>query len=294
MGLKVALYLQTKACLKESRKETEEYTEEYIKSIKNDYDYDIFVFPEISYHTYSDSWKKMDIFNDKDLIKIYNDALKYSKQLGKAVVITGQDCNKSFFSVWANAFANGKETKTALYRKHTSTGKSPFEFSNYSEDISKWFPIIQYKDHKIGLIICYDSTISVLSRCYGLNSVDLIINSTGGNVKENKWKVPNCSRAIENKCSVLVTMGNEDKRDSFVFGFDKNGNEIQPEYIDQPNKKSNYGVYIFPTIGTEPYKIESKSNGVTKPSLSLSKQELEQLCKGPEKSENNKRIKRKI
>lgn len=59
---------------------------------------------------------------------------------------------------------------------------------------------------------------------YGIYGIDLIINSTGGDVVYNKWFKYNKARAIENSCYTLVTMGGDGQianGPNYVFGFNK-------------------------------------------------------------------------
>ena len=57
---------------------------------------------------------------------------------------------------------------------------------------------------------------------YGMYGIDLIVNSTGGNVVYDKWFKYNKARAIENNCYTLVTMGGDSQNvngKNYVFGF---------------------------------------------------------------------------
>ena len=54
------------------------------------------------------------------------------------------------------------------------------------------------------MTICYDCNHALFSRMYGIYGIDLIINSTGGNVVYDKWFKYNKVRAIENECYTLV------------------------------------------------------------------------------------------
>lgn len=83
---------------------------------------------------------------------------------------------------------------------------------------------------------------------YGLQDVDVIINSTGGDVVYDKWYKYNKARAIENQCYNLVTMGGwqEMKNKNFTYGFNPNGGLILPVNMVNEEKPSTCGkVYIY-------------------------------------------------
>jgi len=84
-----------------------------------------------------------------------------------------------------------------------------------------------------GQTICYDATLPMVSRMYGLQGVDLIINQTGGHVDRKKWTYHMRGRALENQCSVLSTMAfyEEGKTNSYVFAFDGAGDALAAPII---------------------------------------------------------------
>ena len=85
---------------------------------------------------------------------------------------------------------------------------------------------------------------------YGIYGIDLIINSTGGNVVYDKWFKYNKARAIENYSFVLVTMGGDGTKESghnYVYGFNPNGGQLQPENLNGSSKEHNVpgGLYVY-------------------------------------------------
>ncbi len=91
-------------------------------------------------------------------------------------------------------------------------------------------PII-YKGYRIGMTICYDCNHSLFSRIYGLQNIDILINSTGGDVVYDKWYKYNKVRAIENSSYNFVTMGGNGlvkNPKAYVYGFNPNGKELIP------------------------------------------------------------------
>ena len=247
LSLKVAMYLQTD----EKKKEAE--FEEAMEEIKKT-DVDIVVFPEYCYTPFVRELINSDIENEKRRNKMYALCLEFSRQMGRAVVISS--CHKpntkdeTIYSIYANAYASEADTQTAFYIKHTMTGRSAFDVDNYSKLAKLMFPVIHYRGYKLGMTICYDCNHAIFSRKYGLQNVDLIINSTGGNVVYDKWHKYNQARAIENDCYVLVTMGgngNKPKPNSYVFGFNPKGKDLAPKLLNSKSKATNVpgGIYLY-------------------------------------------------
>lgn len=92
----------------------------------------------------------------------------------------------------------------------------------------------------------------MFSRMYGLNGIDILINSTGGNVIYDKWNKYNKARSIENHCFSFVTMGGPGGRNThnYVFGFTSEGKEMHPRLIDgkAPKERNISGaIYVYDT-----------------------------------------------
>jgi len=186
--------------------------------------------------------------NINRLNKIYDFCLKLSEQIGKAVIVSSHDKYYTIFSIFANAKHLKNETKVKLYIKHTMCHTSCFDFQDYTDVASELFKPIIYKGYSIGMTICYDCNHALFSRIYGMYGVDLIINSTGGNVIYDKWFKYNKVRAIENNCYILVTMGGDDKKDNnYVLGFNKNGGLLYPKnpYGDSSKHNNPGGLYLY-------------------------------------------------
>ena len=244
-GLKIGLYLQTDELKNEN---------DFNKAIEKvkDSEIDIFVLPEFSYFPFVYMVEESDLANKGDVDKIYEASLDLSQEIGKAIIISSVDKFGTIFSLYANAFADEKETGTALYIKHTMTSYSAFDFDKYDELAQTMFEPILFKGYKIGMTICYDCNHSLFSRVYGLQNVDLIINSTGGNVVYDKWYKYNKARAIENSCFNFVTMGGNGlikNPKSYVYGFNPNGKELVAINGNNENPQNNYpgSIYIYDT-----------------------------------------------
>jgi len=245
-GFRVALYLQT------SNVRILDSFQKDMDAAKN-CNADIFVFPEACYIPFEEELHDLSFFDENDLERMYALCLDFSGQIGKPVVVSNYDKSKALISIYANANPKDGETRVSRYAKHTQTFYSPLGRNDYLELAKDLFELIILKGKKIGLTICYDCNLSAFSRVYGLKGVDLIINSTGGDVVYDKWYKYNQTRAIENHCYELVTMGGDaDRKNSkcYVFGFTPNGKEMIPECIGGVDASRNNvcgSIYIYDT-----------------------------------------------
>lgn len=243
IDLKVGLYLQTMDC---------HYDSEFwrVMEIVKNSDIDIIVLPEYSYTPFTYEINQYDICNEEDRETILDYCYDLSDKLGKAIIMGTQDRDGTIYTVYANAKASDEETECAIYIKHTMTGYSALELEPYTDVINYQIKPIIYKDIKIGMTICYDCNHAIFSRVYGLKGVDVIINSTGGNIVYDKWYKYNKVRAIENSCYNFVTMGGENRGEntnSYVYGFNPNGGELKPyNLMKETDELNEVGtVYVY-------------------------------------------------
>ncbi len=212
---------------------------------------DLLVFPETGYTPDNHIFYCNDIDSDEDRESVINAAWDLSEKLGCAVILGADDSYGTIYNIYANAYANEQETEINFYYKHTMARFSPMEFTNYSELIDVYFEPIILKNKKIGMTICYDCNHSAFSRMLGKRNVDIIINSTGGNVVYKKWYKYNKVRALENNCFNFCTMGycDNNKGNSYVFGFTPNGKLMKNNPLFQTsNDLSDLGnIYIYET-----------------------------------------------
>jgi len=216
-SLRIGLYLQS--------------TDDYLTSINarlkdvSKEKIDIFVFPEFSRTPYDNIFYSLRFSNQQSLDIVINTAIKISKQIGSALIISAQTLDNQIYTLYANNYATDDETRYRFYIKHTMTDNSPLGDVNYKDEIPDLFEPIILKKTKIGMTICFDCNHAAFSRVWGKHNVDIIINSTGGNVVYEKWHRYNKVRALENHCFVFCTMGyTEDNRiNSYTFGFTPNG-----------------------------------------------------------------------
>lgn len=257
VNLKVAMYLQS-----DQWKNQQEFDKTL--EIVSQSNADILVFPEFCWVPFAGDIRKSDLMVEKDVNQIFDQCLALSKQIKRAVVVSSSDKYGTIFSVFANSAADENETETSIYIKHTMTSYSAFEVKNYDKLAPVLFSPIDFKGYRIGLTICYDCNHALFSRMYGMQDVDLIINSTGGNVVYDKWFKYNQSRAIENICFTLVTMGGDGKKEkpnSYVYGFNPNGKLLIPELLNGVSDQSNVpgGIYLYDLSKDDNGEVEDSS-----------------------------------
>lgn len=244
INLKIAMYLQTE---QHQNKVAFQKAMPIVKAAK----VDILVFPETCWVPFHSMLEHCDIVDKTDINQVFDTCVSFSRDIGSAVVVSSIDRYGTIFSVFANAAASKEETQCAIYLKHTMTSYSPFEFKNYQSVAKTLFTPILFKGCKIGLTICYDCNHALFSRMYGVQSIDIILNSTGGNIIYDKWYKYNQVRAIENHCYTLVTMGGDGEREkvnSYVYGFNRCGKELIPRLINGDDTKTNNvsgGIYLY-------------------------------------------------
>lgn len=241
--IQIGMYLQT------DDKKNKESFDKAMKQVKSS-NIEILVFPEFCYVPFYSVMRNSDICLDQDIDVISGKCLELSKDLNRAVIVSSEDKYGTIFSMYANAFASDEETDISIYLKHTMTGCSAFELEDYPSIAKVLFSPIVYKDHWIGMTICYDCNHVLFSRMYGVQGFDIIINSTGGNVVYDKWYKYNQVRAIENRCFTFVTMGGDvgtNKVNSYVYGFSPDGLELHPHLLNGKSEATNVpgGIYVY-------------------------------------------------
>ncbi|TCX56100.1 hypothetical protein C1I38_00860 [Dehalobacter sp. 12DCB1] len=212
---------------------------------------DIFVFPETCYTPSTADFYDLRLSDSYDVNKAIERAMKISRQAGCAVIIGAEDKESFIYNIYANAYASGNETTHRLYRKHTMADNSLLSSSDYKDTLEDIFNPIILKNVRIGMTICYDSNHAAFSRAWGKRGVDIIINSTGGNVVHQKWYRYNKTRSLENNCFSFCTMGysHSDKINSYTFGFTPNGALLtgKPIYPVKTDKDMVNNIYVYDT-----------------------------------------------
>ena len=244
-NIRIGLYLQTETAY-------DNQSFQFAMKCAEQADFDILVFPENCYYPEVDHAQGLDISNVEDHKQMDEYVLNLSQRVKKAVILSTRDYYGTLYSIYANAAAEDGETLTAIYVKHTMTDASAFEFDDYREIVKDMFTPILYKGRKIGLTICYDCNHAIFSRLWGQQGVDIIINSTGGDVVYDKWYKYNKARAIENQCYNFVTMGGTGqakKPHSYVYGFNRKGKELPFHNIMEATQENNTinTIYVYDT-----------------------------------------------
>lgn len=244
VDLKIAMYIQT-----ESYRNKTEF-DKAVKCIKKS-EADILVFPEDCWVPFDDEIASSDVLKQEDLEILFDRCLDLSEKMGCAVIVSGMDYYNTLFSIYANFNAGDEDTVCSLYIKHTMTDCSAFEVcENYQELANELFTPILLRGYTIGMTICYDCNHAIFSRMYGIQGIDVIINSTGGNVKYDKWYKYNKVRAIENISYTLCTMGGSELKEnnnSYVLGFNRKGKLLEPFLLNGESEQVNVpgGIYLY-------------------------------------------------
>ena len=240
--MKVGLFLQDKTINKKTAEK------EFYNALKlaKDGKVDLFVFPEHAWTPFDNELNDLPLLNyegeenkAEEILKIVTDI---AKTANCAVILCRADDNGAIYSYYVNPFAKDGETTDKYYIKHVATSVSAFDLQDYEDEIEFFFEPILLNGLKIGQTICYDSTLPLFSRMYGLNKVDLIINSTGGHVDYKKWSYYQKARAIENSCNVLCTMAYFEegaRNQSYIFGYDSNGKKLEYSILGSRGYKDN-------------------------------------------------------
>lgn len=241
-NLKIGLYIQGKTDYDEKKfyKRLQDASKERL---------DLFVFPETCYTPFYRDFYKIRLNNLKEKQNMTKRALILSKKIGCAVIIGAEDRDGLIYNIYANALAKGNDTRNQVYIKHTAADNSPLGFTDYEHLIADQFKPILLKELKIGMTICYDCNHAAFSRAWGIHGVNVLINSTGGNVVYTKWYRYNKARSLENQCFSFCTMGYTPSNivNSYTFAFTPNGAEMsgKPIYEVTSNEDNVNNIFIF-------------------------------------------------
>ncbi|MBA5851531.1 hypothetical protein H2684_09470 [Clostridium sp. cel8] len=211
-------------------------------------DIDLLVFPEDCYTPFVNKLTSIDIMSKNGYLDVENHCRKLSKYIGCAVIFSSVDKNGVTYSIYVNAFCSGRDTFSKLYIKHIDERYSAFERDNYRQTIKAEFEPVIYKGLKIGMTIGADCNYSLLSRTYGKQGIDILINSSKGNVLYDRWDKFNKVRSIENNCFNFCTMGysgDYKEVNSYVYGYTPTGKMMKYRSLNSKNAKHNDVGKIF-------------------------------------------------
>lgn len=251
-GLRIGMYLQT-----ENHRNKADF--ELDMDIAKGMDFDILVFPENCYFPGSEHidfcfFNPGEPYFQMKCDNLVHDLMEISTNICKAIIFGLKDAAGFRLNFYVNANANeaAGETAGAYYVKHVMTQASGLGFSDYKQTFEMSFPVINYRGCKIGMTSGEDCAHAPFSRAYGLQGVDVILNSTVGDVVYDKWYKFNKARAIENGCYNFVTMGSNcasDKAKGYVYGFNGQGKEMP--FVNNKGNSEDPGefdtIYVFDT-----------------------------------------------
>lgn len=91
-----------------------------------------------------------------------------------------------------------------IYHKHSTSKFNAFFDSNWS--LENNIRTINMKDMNIGISVCHDSYISLISRLMAKKGADVWVNISYQNVRPNIWEPVHQARAVENNVISLCTL----------------------------------------------------------------------------------------
>lgn len=162
-----------------------------------------------------------------------------------------------------------------VYHKHSTSRFNAFFDSNWS--IENNLKTVLIKEVNIGISICHDSYISLITRLLAKKGSDVWVNISYQNVRPKIWESIHLTRAVENNIISLCTLHRNSKLanpQKEPYAFSPSGKirlkDIQTEkYIDEFSEKMRTGkIYFFDTkehisIPYEPpYETELSSKAV--------------------------------
>ena len=142
-----------------------------------------------------------------------------------------------------------------VYHKHSTSRFNAFFDSNWS--IENNLKTVQIKDINIGISICHDSYISLISRLLSKKGADVWVNISYQNVRPNIWEPIHLTRAVENNIISLCTLHRNSKASNpqkEPYAFSPVGKirlkDLQTnKYIDEFSESKRTGkIYFFDTI----------------------------------------------
>jgi predicted amidohydrolase len=246
-NVKIGLYLQDTNVSKKNTTIFDKAMDDVIIS-----GLDLLVFPEFCYTPFAKELYHSSISSEEGFKTARRYCIELSEYLGCAIIFSSKDKDGLIYSIYANGSANGDETSSKIYIKHTATDFSAFDLDSYHDTINTMFEPIIYKDKRLGMTICYDCNHAAFSRAFGKSKIDILINSTGGNIVYDKWHKYNKVRAIENNCFNFCTMGYVGRNkqvNSYVFGYSPNGKSMNFTNLTSKSTDRNIvgSIYVYDT-----------------------------------------------
>jgi hypothetical protein len=142
-----------------------------------------------------------------------------------------------------------------VYHKHSTSKFNAFFDSNWS--IENNLKTVQMRNVNIGISVCHDSYISLISRLLAKKGADIWVNISFQNVRPKIWEAIHLTRAVENNMISLCTLHRNSKASNpqnEPYAFSPIGKirlkDLQTnKYIDEFSENKRTGkIYFFDTI----------------------------------------------
>lgn len=139
-----------------------------------------------------------------------------------------------------------------IYHKHSTSKFNAFFDSNWS--VENNLRTVSFKNTQIGISVCHDSYISLISRLLSKNGADIWVNLSYQNVRPRIWEAIHYTRAVENNVISLCTLHRNSKESNpqkEPYAFSPSGkirlkDTISDRYIDEIAEAERTGrIYYF-------------------------------------------------
>jgi predicted amidohydrolase len=139
-----------------------------------------------------------------------------------------------------------------VYHKHSTSKYNAFFDSNWAIDNN--LRTVQLAKHRIGISVCHDSYISLISRLFAKKGADIWVNISYQNVRPNIWEQVHFTRAVDSNLFSICTLHRNSKEanpQTEPYAFSKDGKikirDIESDVLinDFPENKRTGKIYFF-------------------------------------------------
>lgn len=141
-----------------------------------------------------------------------------------APVLTGVWCEREQMqcaAFWNPRPARG-DTESHFYAKHVTSVRCAYELRDYKRIRDAMFAPIVLRGRNIGVQLCHDMFFGLVSARLRSRGADVLIDLTGSNVNESKWRNVIRARSLEHPAPFLCTMSDragEQRRVARAFAY---------------------------------------------------------------------------
>lgn len=219
---------------------------------------DLIIFPE-GFETISPSRSIIEpesIVNNRDVQTLLNKYGAVSRQYNVAVIL-------GFQVFYDNRFVNGggndqycayisPNGKEYIYHKHSTSKYNAFFDKDWA--IGNNLRTVELGEHRIGISVCHDSYISLISRLFAKKGADIWVNISYQNVRPNIWEQIHFTRAVDSNFISICTLhrnGRASNPQKEPYAFSKDGKievrdiESDKPIHDFPENKRTGKLYFF-------------------------------------------------